>query len=448
MSEKVKLIVFGFLLVSVAFVQQALATDVKQEEKVVISKVFLRETMPLYRVELASEALSVWRQYASSDTTLILLSNDPMLSPVPGELVAKVSSFVLGASQTDIAQQSSPQNSAVTFLPNMTVDIATRAGWFGQIVWLIPEQNKEQELSVERLQGQFLEAGLASDQEVKSFKADGQRIVGEIRNSSWTIQNSVDLPELKGPVILHIDQSYFAKLYKNEVATPLMPLVINVLNSLRTDLQVKAVTFSYGNLDHRVSLDVRFIGDLLAGFIERPDIFEKPVASGWRYQSDILYLQNFFKTEEILKLAKEMENKRPESAWVKFSLYRAAQMNKLGTEALKYLSEAVNRDKAYALEYESLSDLAYEKGRPKEALRMLGLAANAFPGNFGIKLKMAKLSAELGDKTTALHLVEQLRGLSWSPVYFPDMPEYLKGFKVFLEKEDEPQPKKNPGPMN
>ena len=72
--------------------------------------------------------------------------------------------------------------------------------------------------------------------------------------------------------------------------------------------------------------------------------------------------------------------------------------------------------------------MAYEKKRPNEALRMLGLARKTFPDNFQITLQMAQLEAELGETEAALRLVEPLQKLSWSNVYYPDMPDALKRF--------------------
>ena len=72
--------------------------------------------------------------------------------------------------------------------------------------------------------------------------------------------------------------------------------------------------------------------------------------------------------------------------------------------------------------------MAYEKKRPDEALRMLGLARESFPDNLQITLQMAQLLASQGETEAALDLIETLQKLPWSQVYYPQMPEALTQF--------------------
>jgi hypothetical protein len=152
----------------------------------------------------------------------------------------------------------------------------------------------------------------------------------------------------------------------------------------------------------------------------------------WLRQRDSLYLANFFQKDKVRELYDAQEKDAPESAWVKFNLYRSAAENKDGTNALDYLAEAVKLDSIYALEYDELSNMAYEKQRADEALRMLVLANEVFHYDPFLKLQMAQLTNELGDKERALQLLNKLRYLEWSQIYYPQMPQYLAGLIDFV----------------
>lgn len=399
-----------------------------------LTKSLLTESIPLLRVEAASEALAVWRQYSEQKPTLLLFSNDPMLVPVPEALRAEVAALIASEPQAVIAERSTLRRPDPLLLPVMTVDAALRSGWFGQLIWTLPLRDAELELSVDKFRQQLQESGVATEAELASVAMADKRMRGVLREVPFVAAALPNLPELSGPVIVHFDQSYFQKIYKNEIATPILPLVFETLKSLRDKkIPVLAVTFANGNLDGRIALDVRFVGEVLQAFIEDPTTFDQPIPKPWKLQGDILYLDNFFQKEKKLELALEMEKEAPASAWVKFMLYRVAAENGMGTAALGSLAEAVAIDKVYALEYLALSDLAFEKKRPDEALRMLKLAQSVFPENPHIPMRMAQLAAELGDAETARHLVEALQKRPWSKVYYPGMLEQMEQFITYLD---------------
>lgn len=402
------------------------------------TRIFLNDSMPLHRIEAASEALVIWRQFSEQKPTMLLLSIDPMLAPVPETLSAETASFITSRTHLEISERSSLWRSNPFMLPAMTVDAALRNGWFGRLIWVLPMRNAGLDLSAKRFRQQLKESGMATEAELETVSVVGNRLNGVLRETPFVAAALPNLSEINGPVIIHFDQSYFEKLYKNEISTPIIPLVYESLKALRDrKIPVLAVTFAYGNLDGNISLDVRFVGDVLQAFIEHPELFDQPMPKSWKLQGDILYINNFFQKEKTLELALEMEKTAPESAWVKFTLYRAAAENNMGTAALGSLAEAVAIDKVYALEYLALSDMAYEKKRPDEALRMLKLAHDAFPDNFQITLNLAQLLAELGQVETALQLIEPLQKLSWSKVYYADMPDALARFAKQLKNGDD-----------
>lgn len=396
--------------------------------------VLMVEPVAVYRMELTSEAPALWRRYASQKPALLLLSNDPMLTRVPAEVKGEVSRLVTKVSHEELLALSDYTRPSHLFLPGMTLDIVLRQDWFGELFWAYPAKDTSQSISLDALASQLDTAELVNETELSGLTVKDRAVHGLLRDVHATMAPLPNLGKIVGPVLVHIDQSYFQGLYDNEIATPLLQVVSETLIALRElNLKVLAVTYSVGNLDNRVSLRVRFLQEIVTAMIMDPSLLEPPWPLNWQRQQQILYLDNFFRKEETLKLAKEMEAENPASAWVKFALYLSAVEHKQGAEALTFLSEAVALDKVYALEYLNLSEMAYEKDRPDEAMRMLSLAAKSFPENIQIKLNMARLASDIGEIDTALHLVEQLQSYQWSPLYYTAMPEYLKGFAAFLK---------------
>ena len=50
-----------------------------------------------------------------------------------------------------------------------------------------------------------------------------------------------------------------------------------------------------------------------------------------------------------------------------------------------------------------------------------------------MKLQIAQLANELGQKEIALEMLNKIRNLEWSKTYYPDMPQYLTGMTLFVK---------------
>ncbi|MBW2690269.1 MAG: hypothetical protein JRC99_10120 [Deltaproteobacteria bacterium] len=400
---------------------------------VLTATTLLNEPTPVYRFETTAEALSVWRQ-AAERPTLLLLSNNPHLQTVPEELRKQVSILINKADAADLAMATTDRNSDPLLLPGMAVDAALRSNLFQELIWVLPLRDPSQELSLEKFTDQLAESGLANEQEKATLALAEGTFNGTLRDTAFTAAALPLLQDPTQPVIVHIDLSYFQPLYKNEIATPLLDIVFNTLATLKKmHLQTLAVTFSYGHLDSQISLDVRFLGDIIAYLIEDPARLDQPIPLNWQRQRDTLYLSNFFQKEKVWELYKAQEQDAPNEAWVKFNLYRSAAEHKKGRQALDYLAEAVSLDYLYALEYQELSKMAYEKDRPDEAFRILTLSSEAFPHDPFIKLQMIQLAQSVSKKEAALRLLKQLRSLQWSEFYYPQMPQYLVDLTTFVQ---------------
>lgn len=399
------------------------------------SKILLHESVPLHRVELSSEALAVWRDYSAMKPTLLLLSDDLMLQPVPENLLDQVEQLVLHKSQQEIAHSSHPGRTDVIMLPSMTTDIALDADMFDHLAWALPIKDPGQSLNIEAMRQDLIGKGVIDEWEADSLSSVDNVMQGSLRKTGFTAAVLQKLPELKGPVVLHIDPSYFQGLYKNGVATPIFSIVNETLAQLRDrNIPVLAVTYCYGNLNNRIGLDVRFIGDLLRDFFETPETFGKPLPRNWQQLAEILYLNHFFEKEKVRDIATLLAEELPESAWARYQMYHAAANFKQGKEAIEHLAETVAQDKVYALEYLVLANTAYQKGFPDQALRMLKRAQESFPEDHQVVLQVARLATEITQYELALELVEDLQKRSWSTTYYPDMPRYLTEFESFLRE--------------
>jgi tetratricopeptide (TPR) repeat protein len=204
------------------------------------------------------------------------------------------------------------------------------------------------------------------------------------------------------------------------------------------NLNTLAVTFSHGHIDSQIALDVRFLGGLINYLIEEPTRLELDIPLNWQRQRDTLYLANFFQKDKIRELFLAQEQDDPNTAYIKFNLYRSAAEHKEGTKALEYIADAVTLDPMYALEYFELSNMAYNKGQPDEALRMLKLADEVFHEDPFLKLQMAQLANEIGQKEVALEMLNKVRNLSWSEPYYPDMKQYIADLTIFIQSGEMP----------
>jgi tetratricopeptide (TPR) repeat protein len=400
-----------------------------------VSQLLLGEPLRLDSVELTPASLAVWRRVVRSKTVLLLLSNDPLLQPVPEQIRPAVMERVRSATAQQLAARGSLRDADPLILRDMTVDAALRAGFFSHLIWVIPRQSDAEGIDLEVLRRNLMAAGFASEDEVATLQLQGEQVFGQLRNIDVTVTFLDQLKSLPEPLLVHIDLSYFAKLYRNEIKTPLLPLLYSTLQQLQAlKVKVLAVTSGAGNLEGRISLDVRYLGEMLATLFKAPAMLDQEPPQSWRWQGEIQYLTNFIQKEKVLELALQMEQAAPQSAWVKFTLCRAAQERNDGEAALTSLAQAVQVDSVYALEYENLAEQAYDRGRPDAALQMLKLAQQSFPDNPHLRLRIAQLANELGDRKTALELARPLQSLDWSEVYYPQMPQYLEGFIKHLEQ--------------
>lgn len=405
------------------------------------SAVLMQQPVHFQSFETAAQALPVWRRFSDKKPALLLLSNHPFFMPLDPEVSTRVLALTEQGSAQELFVASDHRRSDFLFVSGMATEIARKKNWFNKLYWALPIRDQQQKVQLAEFEKNLASAGILSAKDQISLNLDNGLVSGTLRQTQFLAADLSDLPSIHQDIIVHIDLSYFQPLYKNEIATPVLKEVLSTLEKLaEKNLNVLAVTFSYGHLDDQISLDVRFIGEILKTLIEDPSSLEQPLPQNWLRQSDALYLSNFFKKYKIRELYEAQQNEAPNSAWVKFNLYRSAAEFKQGNLALDYLAKAVALDPTYALEYFNLAELAYKRNRPDQAVRMLKLGLEIFPQNVKSQLRLAEISAEIGDIDAARQIIRQLRNLSWSDIYYPEMPAYLEQLDSMLNNPLEHKP--------
>jgi tetratricopeptide (TPR) repeat protein len=399
------------------------------------TKHLLQEEFEATLVEVPTQALPIWRQYREQKPTLVLYSRDPFLAQVPATLKEEIYELVLNGAPEKLAERLLFPSADPLILPQMAVSTALSADLFSQVVWVFPATVPINELEGDLISRQLLDFGAIDDDVAQAFSyADGVAS-GTVRGLPFLAVHPDALPPLDGPVVLHIDLSYFQPLYKGEIKTPLYPLLYQTLTALsKTDWLTLAATLSYSNLSSDLPLATRFIGPTLVSLLREPGMLKEPLPENWTRREKALYLPNFFKTDEVRDLYLEMEAVDPEDASVKFGLYQINRQLKDGTSALAFLAQAVALDPIYGLEYPQLASIALEKGRVDQAVKMLQLAKATLPDNPFVVLQLARLLIQLNHADQALSLLGELRNLPWSQVYFPEMKMQLSELMTNTEE--------------
>jgi hypothetical protein len=396
----------------------------------------LQEPIVPVLVENPAQALAYWQQHKASRPTLILLSNDPFLQPLPTQTAKQVLSELASASRQEIVSRSTARIANPLLMPAMATSAALRGQLFSSIIWEVPTDTSRDKLSAQAFRTQLLDLGVISDEEASSIEYDDGVFSGRVRNVPFQARHPQAMTPVTGPVIVHIDVGYFSPLYEGEIKTKLYPLIYKTLDKLRQQaVHVLAVTISYSNQSGNLPLNTRFIGPDLATIFQQPTLLDKELPRLWKQRSKVLFLPNFFQVKEINQLLLDMDISDPGQASIKYALYQAQITRKQGDVALGYLAQAVALDSGYGLEYLALSSLARDNNLPDKSLEMLQLAAKTFPDDPFIKIQIISHLQKRSQIDPAHKILEQLQGLDWSETFYPNWPAKLEELKNRLAEQ-------------
>lgn len=408
----------------------------------VVEVSLLQEPLSASLVEFPSQALPLWHKYKSSKPTLLLFSQDPFLWRLPaagGESFAEQLSSVATDALKD---RLNPLSADPLLLPRMSLRAAIEADLLASVVWVFPSKVSAEQFDLELFRKQLVESGAATKEEAQTFELKAGGFDGKVGNVILRAMPIDRLLPLEEAVLLHIDLSYFAPLYKGEIKTPLYPLLYDQLKLLR-DLQLKAlaVSISLSNMDGGLPLSTRFIGATLQRLLAEPQLLDQSLPQGWEAHARGLYLDNFFQSEKIDELYRQLLESEPQNAAAHYAHYLNLRKLKKGTEALERLAVAVQIDSAYAVEYLGLAATAMDKKRPDQALAMLDQAVEAMPDNPFVQLQKAEMLLRFGHGELATESLAALEQQPWSKIYYPQMPSYIETLKsATLKPETESSP--------
>lgn len=404
--------------------------------------VLLKDSLEPTRWETASEALADWCLKASAKPPLVLISQNPFLQPLPVQMREQAIELVRSCEPGRIVPSASSQSPNPLILPDMILSAAMEAGLFSEVFWVFPFDQEEKSISVEAFRQQLIDSGVASDSEARSFIEQGDSLSGTLRGLPVHAIPSNKLSPIRKAALVHMDMSFFPPLYRNEIKSPLHPMIYRTLNRLRLlELTPVSVSLTTSNIEGGLPLSSRFIAGMVTTLIRNPEGLDSAPPFNWARHSEALYLESFFQNEKSLSLYLELDASRGSDAAIKYALYQNFRRLQKGTEALAYLNQATNLDPVYALEYLGLARTALEKDLPAEALKMVELAGRYFPDNPFLQLQKADLLAGLGQPRAATRLLDKLKRLTWSPVYYPYITSKINAqFKALKHPSADKQP--------
>lgn len=384
------------------------------------TKPLLIESVIPTMVETPAEALPVWRQYEPGRPILVLLANNPSLRPYPEQLSAQIRTLVTSGDQAAMRNSARASVANPLLLPDMALSAALDAGFFSQVIWQIPLK-PDANLTLEQFLSDGIAQGVLNELEAQSFRAEGMDFVGSIRGTPFRVTNAA-IPPQTSPVLLHIEIGYLQPGYVSEIRKPLHQHVWEKLSKLRdARLRVIDCTISYSNVTGELPLATRFLGGVIRDMLAQPHLLDQEPSAQVSLRAKAMYLENFFRKEEVLGKYHELEKMAPQEASVKYSLYQTLRRVNRTDEALEKLDQAVALDPVYGLEYIDLAQLALKKQRLTGALQMCEKAVKIFPDNPFITFTQARILVQMGQHEKAKTLVDPLLAMTWSDVYYPQM---------------------------
>lgn len=395
---------------------------------------FLSKPLETKQIETTNEALPLWRKYAKNRPLLAILAQSPALAPIPEEKRDDTQRLLREGDDTTLARQTGMSDPDPTFLPTMSASAALDADWLAGVVWVFPTTSSPDKIDPAIFRQQLAESGIATADEAETLTFEFGVFRGTLRGKTFIAAPLSALPDITQPLLLHIDCDYFKPLYKGEIKTPLYPLLVETLNAIKTkQWHVATATVSRSTFGAELPLKTRFLSGQIVEILSEPEMLDRPIPSSWSERANALYLENFMQKDKMREIYQALEKEDPADPSIKYALYDLARQFNQGDDALEYLRQAVQIDPVYALEYVTLSDLAMQRKRPEQAVKMLKLARVSRPDEPLLLMLLARTMLNAGDRSEAATITSELRALNWSELYYPGQREATQGLIQLLE---------------
>lgn len=380
---------------------------------------FLQTGLPAALIEEQTEALPLWRDCRNDHPTLLVFSAKT-INAIPEQIRGGVDNLLAQGSAAEITRRTARPAADTLLATDMGIAAALRAGYLSRVVWVVPV-GEEKNLLHASFMKQFREGAAGWGGQLGTFQKTAAGLSGRLDNVPVEIVTIDTLPDIVGPLVVHIDSAFFSSYYRNEIKTPLFPSVVSLLKKVEVKgYPALAVTVSQDNLFGEISIATRFLGRELVTMIGDPTILEKPIRR-LLVRGDILYLNTFFKPDVQSEKARELVALDASDAGAHYALYEVLRSMKKDQEAFAALDRAVQRDSAYLIEYLALADAALEKNAPETALALVDKAIHAEPDNPFLRLRKVDLLITLKRGKEALPILEKLQQQPWSKTFYPGM---------------------------
>lgn len=393
--------------------------------------------IPTTLVEISTDALPLWRQASENNgpKTLIVFSNEPFLQPIPVQLEKDALNLAKNGTSEQLVASGRYFRPDPLLLPSQAISAALACDFFDHVLWVIPAKTAVKDFDLESFRQQLYESGILTRDESQKLTLQNNSLIGSIRGKNFTIATTKSLPPLIAPAWVHLDLSYFQALYKNEIKTPIYSLLYSLAARLTTaDLPITGATLSLSTEEEGlVKMNMRFIGKDFAEILMHPEKFHQKPSPVHSLRSDAYYYANLMASDKAFAKIQEATKAAPDDGGLLYDYYLALRVAKRGDDALHILDRLVALDPGYGYEYLSLAKQAKEKNLPAASLGMLKKARQLYPNNHYIRLEMLDRYLELGQLVEAKAQLDKLTLLPWSKVYYPNMPEILKGYRKRIE---------------
>lgn len=385
-----------------------------------------REPLEPNSFELASGALTVWRTYASAKPKLLLFASHPLLNPIPKELQSDIARLIASASDQQLIRRGGASASDTLLVSPQTVSAAISAGLISELVVALPRKEKPNRETLERFRALATSSGFLTEREGATLHLAGATITGTVRGLPLRIVHPEALPKLDGPLIVHIDLSYFRELYNNEVKTPIYDLIHDFATSIREiGYRPVAITLSFSNQEVGLALPSRFVIRDVADLLRNPEYLKGGAPASWTRRAAAMYASVMLDQAKAVELAELAAKETPDDAAALFDLALVRFQQARADEGFALLDRAVALDRGYALAYIELADRGQEMGQWRKSFELLQKAVTVFPDNDELRVRLAGDLIQRGRSPEARPILEQLLKQTWSPHYHPGMVETL-----------------------
>jgi len=377
--------------------------------------------------ELTTGSLATWRDYIRYKPTLLLFSTHPLLDPLPEGRRTLITELLRNGSSDEVVRRACALTSDPAILPPEAVSAAVDNGIFSELVIILPNLKKPEEVNLDELRSRATRAGFISEEEAMGLSLTDGIVTGTVRGLPLRFVHPDRLPQIPGPVILHIDLGYFKDMYINEIKTPAYEMLYQFATNVKdADLKTLATTMSFSNLEVGFSLESRFLIRDLAAILRKPKLLDGGTSPSWTLRSQALYARSMFSESRARELTAKAAQSNPEDAAAHYALSLDLLKQNHEYEAFAALDKSVAIDRGYGLEYLELAARGKEIGRTEKSIELLQKAANTFPDNPFIRRELAHQLIQIGRVKEARPLIDELLQLTWSEAFYPDIPPLLE----------------------